>query len=60
MYSSIIYCPQLPELLRLLGEYLDNLHSAKEALSLAFTNEEFTLLVQVCRCVCVSLSNTLS
>ena len=52
----MMYCPQLPELLRLLGEYLDNLHSAKEALSLAFTNEEFTLLAQVCGCVCMRVT----
>lgn len=38
---------QLPELLNLLKGYLDNLHSAKQELSLAFTNEAFTHLVQV-------------
>ena len=38
---------QLPELMTLLKGYLDNLHSAKQELSLAFTNEAFTHLVQV-------------
>jgi hypothetical protein len=43
-----IYHSQLPELLGLLKGYLDNLHSAKQELSVSFTNEAFTHLVQKC------------
>ena len=39
--------PQLPEILELMGGYLENLHQAKQELSLAFTKEEFITLVQV-------------
>ena len=42
-----IRCLQLPELVSLLRGYLDNLHSAKQELSIAFTNEAFSHLVQV-------------
>lgn len=42
-----MHCLQLAELVDLLRGYLENLHSAKQELSIAFTNETFAHLVQV-------------
>lgn len=47
LLGNIALLIQLAKLVELLRGYLENLHSAKQELSIAFTNETFARLVQV-------------